>query len=136
MPHVDLPQRLKWITDNIGAVPTKSNFKKIPKDRHVTVVCANGKASKARAFLLLKDGFNASALKSGMGTKEGGTNEETKIPAKNGQDISQADRLENDAPDKVDNLGISAFGFEARLETLKIENERLTQFNCELEEKT
>lgn len=123
---------------NIPLLSLRMRIEECPRDKQIIVVCTNGKASEAGAFLLLKDGFNAAVLKGGMGIEESDTATEITNPGDNQQDISQGGPL--DKPDKAipDNelSDTTAFGLEAQIETLKAENERLTQCNRDLEEKT
>jgi rhodanese-related sulfurtransferase len=115
---------------NIPLLSLRMRVEECPRDKQIIVVCANGKASGAGAFLLLKDGFNASVLKGGMGIEESGLAADINHPADNTQAVSQAGQPDNDS-----SSDISVFGFEAQIEALKAENERLVYCNRDLEEK-
>jgi len=116
---------------NIPLLSLRMRIEECPRGKQIIVVCANGKASEAGAFLLLKDRFNAAVLKGGMGIEEPHLSAEITHPADNTQAIFQSDQ-----PDKDESSGISVFGLEAQIEALKAENERLIHCNSDLEEKT
>jgi rhodanese-related sulfurtransferase len=113
---------------NIPLLSLRMRIEECPKDKQIVVVCANGKASEAGAFLLVKDGFNAFVLEAGMGIEEADQLIELTHPADHSHTISQAGQQEADS-------SISIFGFEAQIEALKAENERLTHCNSALAEK-
>jgi rhodanese-related sulfurtransferase len=115
---------------NIPLLSLRIRIEECPREKQIIVVCANGKASEAGAFLLVKDGFNAFVLKGGMGIEEADVTSEITHLVDNTQAI-----FESDQPDKDESSDISVFGFEAQIEALKAENERLTHCNGELEEK-
>jgi rhodanese-related sulfurtransferase len=125
-PHHFENNRLNGST-NIPLLSLRSRLAEIPKDKQIIVVCGNGKASEAAAFLLHKGGFNASVLKGGMGLEE--TDDET-VRAGAGSDQHDhalAVQSEQDVSDASGGLGL-----ETQWAALKAENERLTQINKEL----
>jgi rhodanese-related sulfurtransferase/FtsZ-binding cell division protein ZapB len=113
---------------NIPLLSLRMRIEELPKDKQIVVVCSNGKASEAGAFLLVKDGFNAFVLEAGMGIEETDQLMELTHPADHSKAVSQADQHEADS-------AVSIFGFEAQIEALKAENERLTHCNSTLAEK-
>jgi rhodanese-related sulfurtransferase len=120
---------------NIPLLSLRMRMAEIPKEKQVIVVCANGKASEAAAFLLLKNRYNATVLKGGMGIEEPEDEAEiTDIDDNQQQDISQVGQVDNDVSDKpVASAEDVNFGNQS--EALKAENKRLTQLNRDLEEK-
>lgn len=120
---------------NIPLLSLRLRIAEIPKGKQVIVVCANGKASEAGAFLLLKNRFNAYVLKGGMGIEESDAETGVTNPSINQQDTSPLGQPNKVIVDKDDNSDKAAFRFEAQIETLKAENERLAQLNRDLEEK-
>lgn len=115
---------------NIPLLSLRMRIEECPRDKQIIVVCANGNASEAGAFLLVKDGFNAFVLKGGMGIEEVSIAEEMAHEADNSQAISEVEQTSTEKEPSV-----SAFAIEAQLETLKAENERLAECNRNLEEK-
>lgn len=111
---------------NIPLLSLRMRIKECPKEKQIIVVCANGKASEAAAFLLLKNRFNASVLQGGMGVEESEAITEVTDPADNQEDTAQPDN---------DNSDTTTYGFEAQIQVLKAENERLADCNRDLEEK-
>jgi rhodanese-related sulfurtransferase len=114
---------------NIPLLSLRMRIEECPKDKQIIVVCANGKASEAGAFLLVKDGFNAAVLKAGMGIEEADLVTEL-TQADEAQTMIQAGHPDNDS-----DSALSVFGFEAQIEALKAENERLRHCNSTLAEK-
>lgn len=115
---------------NIPLQSLRMRIEELSREKQIIVVCANGKTSEAGAFLLVKDGFDASVLKGGMGIEEADLVVEITHPTNVVQAISEAGQ-----PDRESGLVISVFGMEAQIEALKAEHERLTQCNRDLEEK-
>ncbi|WP_411728130.1 cyclic nucleotide-binding domain-containing protein [Methyloglobulus sp.] len=120
---------------NIPLLSLRMRIAEIPRGKQVIVACANGKVSGAAAFLLVKNRFNATVLKGGMGIEESDTETGVTNPDINRQDTSSPDQSNNVIADKDDNSDTTAFGFETQFETLKAENERLAQCNRDLEER-
>ena len=119
---------------NIPLLSLRMRIAEIPREKQVIVACANGKASEAAAFLLVKNRFNATVLKGGMGIEE--IDDETGISDidDNRQDTLQGGQPDNDISGK--NISDSArANFEVQILSLKAENERLTQLNRDFEEK-
>jgi rhodanese-related sulfurtransferase len=117
---------------NIPLMSLRMRLSEIPKDKQVIVVCANGKASEAAAFLLIKNKCNAVVLKGGMGIEEPDDEAETPDVADNQQDILQVEQPDKDIPDKNDS-DATDINFENEQEALKAENENLKQLNRDLE---
>jgi rhodanese-related sulfurtransferase len=111
---------------NIPLLSLRMRIAEIPKGKQIIVVCGNGKASEAAAFLLQKNGFDASVLKGGMGLEEADD-----VMGLAGVDGKQQDPVQIDRSIS-DTTGLNV---EAQLAALKAENERLTQIKCDLEGK-
>ena len=118
---------------NIPLMSLRMRLSEIPKDKQVIVVCANGKASEAAAFLLIKNKCNAVVLKGGMGIEEPDDEAETPDVADNQQAILQVEQPDKDIPDKHDS-DETDIKFENEQQALKAENENLKQLNRDLEE--
>ncbi len=129
-PHQHYESRHLDDSVNIPLLSLRMRIEECPSDKQIIVVCADGKASEAGAFLLLKDGFNAFVLKGGLGIDAPDMVAEITPHVENLQAPPDAEQAitENDPE-------VSAFAIEAQLEALKAENERLTQCNHHLEEK-
>jgi rhodanese-related sulfurtransferase len=115
---------------NIPLLSLRMRIEELPRDKQIIVVCASGKESEAGSFLLVKDGFNASVMKGGMGIEEADFVAEITHRPDDGQAIAQAGQHEDDG-----DSAISVFGLEAQIEALTAENERLTDCNSDLERK-
>jgi CRP-like cAMP-binding protein len=92
---------------NIPLMSLRMRLAEIPNNKQIIVVCANGKASEAAAFLLIKNKFNAKVLKGGAG-------------------------FEEDDTEKLEAEPITA-GLDSQFEDSQNENEKLKQKNQELE---
>ena len=117
---------------NIPLLTLRMRLAEIPKDKQIIVVCANGKASEAAAFLLIKNKFNAVVLKGGMGIEESDEDdiqaEKFLEPIETAKDLAsnpESSPILDSAEDEVEN----------RLSILSTENQKLKQVNHELEEK-
>ncbi len=116
---------------NIPLLSLRFRIAEIPKEKQVIVVCANGLASETAAFLLVKNGFNAIALKGGMGVEE--IDDETEMVGLvgNQEDISQPEISNHD----LANQDGPVTDANAQLATVKAENDKLIELNRMLEEK-
>ena len=119
---------------NIPLLSLRMRINEIPKEKQVIVVCANGKASEAGAFLLIKNGANATVLKDGMGIEEQDDATETNAVDGNQQHPLQIVQPDNEISGKSDS-GSKDVNLEAQIQSLKAENEGLMQLNRDLEEK-
>lgn len=117
---------------NIPLMSLRMRLAEIPKDTQVIVVCANGKASEAAAFLLIKHKCKAVVLKGGMGIEEPDDEAEATDFADNQQGIVQVEQPDKDVPHKND-LDTTDINIENELEALKAENENLKQLNRNFE---
>lgn len=112
---------------NIPLMALRMRLNEIPKDTQVIVVCANGIASEAAAFLLAKSHIRARVLKGGVGIEDV---EEEKAAAStdgplNGNDtIIEAGTLSQQSPEPVASSG-----------DLQLDNEKLLSENRELKAK-
>jgi rhodanese-related sulfurtransferase len=119
---------------NIPLLSLRMRIAEIPKEKQVIVVCAKGKASEAGAFLLQKSGFNVTVLKGGMGIEEADDEAEITDIDNNQQNTLPAVQPDNDISGKNISDATDA-NFEDQIQSLKAENEKLTQLNHVLEEK-
>jgi CRP-like cAMP-binding protein len=94
---------------NIPLMSLRMRLAEIPNNKQIIVVCANGKASEAAAFLLIKNKLNAKVLKGGAG-------------------------FEEDDTEKLEAEPITA-GLDSQFEDSQTESEKLKQKNQELEAK-
>lgn len=126
---------------NIPLLSLNRRIAELPHDKSILLICANGKASEAAAFILFKHGLDALVIKGGMAIYESEEPEITdhskpETKAVTGQNQAEAEngntaRLQGHGQDTFD---IQADHFEAGLQALKSENERLLKSNQELEQ--
>ncbi|ESS70976.1 putative transcriptional regulator, Crp/Fnr family [Methyloglobulus morosus KoM1] len=119
---------------NIPLSSLRMRIAEIPKDKQVIVVCGNGKESEAGAFLLLKNKFNATVLKEGVGIEEEEGETDIADVGDNQQDTLQASPHDSDNISKEISES-TALNPETEIKLLKAENERLIQLNCDLEKR-
>lgn len=118
---------------NIPLLALRMRMGEIPKEKQIIVICANGKSSEAAAFLLLKNKFDATVLKGGMGIEE--SDNEINDPGVDPSDMSPSIPLDEGVTNTDYTLDTAAYGAEeTQIETLRVENERLTHCNRNLEE--
>ncbi len=113
---------------NIPLLSLRFRLSEIPKDRKIIVVCANGKASEAAAFILRKNRFDAQVLTGGLGIEEKDEVPDDAEPADGQNKLTQPDQTEPGC-ETTDN------GLETENKRLSSENTKLTQLNHELEMK-
>ncbi|MBM4206842.1 MAG: cyclic nucleotide-binding domain-containing protein [Gammaproteobacteria bacterium] len=117
---------------NIPLLSLRMRLSEIPKDRQIIVVCANGRLSKAAAYLLTKQGFDAVVLRNGMGIQEVAENNN------NGQHENQDGLPQSTQPAPESKAEIK--DSEPDINTTEVptsippDYESLTQRNRELEE--
>ena len=118
---------------NIPLLSLRLRIAEIPKEKRVIVVCANGKASQAAAFLMFKNKLNATVLKGGMGIEDFVEETEVADAEENQQQLSP---VQPDTDVEANNVpAATALDLDAQLRSLTAENESLTQLNRDLTEK-
>jgi len=126
---------------NIPLLSLGKRIAELPLNKTIVLICANGKASEAAAFILFKHGLEALVVKGGMAIYEPEEPDKTEKPIAEATFI--AEKLEPEAANKnpagrnemeEDYFTMQADSFEAGLQALKSENERLSIRNRELEE--
>jgi rhodanese-related sulfurtransferase len=115
---------------NIPLLSLRLRLAEIPKDKQIIVVCEDGKASEAGAFLLNKYKCNAVVLKDGMGIEKPDDEPIAQETPEAQQVIVQPDN-----PSDKEISELSGEGINADIETLRSEYAKLAQRNRELEEK-
>jgi rhodanese-related sulfurtransferase len=115
---------------NIPLLSLRLRLAEIPKDKQIIVVCEDGKASEAGAFLLNKYKCNAVVLKDGMGIEKPDGEPIPQEPVEAQQDITQTDNSSDIVIPEPSGESINA-----DLDTLRADYEKLAQRNRELEEK-
>ena len=117
---------------NIPLMSLRLRLAEIPKDKQIIVVCADGKASEAAAFLLHKNKCNAVVLKDGMGIEEPDDELTSQACPEAQQTIVQGQPYN---PSDETMPAASAESINGDLESLRAENAKLMLRNRELEEK-
>ncbi len=112
---------------NIPLAALRMRLAEIPQDKHIIIVCGNGKASEAAAFLLINNKYNASILKDGMGLEEADDALEAHEPRTN-QDNYPSE------PTDAKAVNSNSTELETELDRLKNETAVLRQANRELKE--
>jgi rhodanese-related sulfurtransferase len=123
---------------NIPLLGLGRRIAELPADKKIIVICANGKASEAAAFILFKHGLDALVVKSGMAIYESEEPEKTDT-ATQGMSAQEPETVVKEQLENITGQGnelfdVQADTFEAGLHALKSENERLVSRNLELEE--
>ncbi|MGR9088469.1 MAG: cyclic nucleotide-binding domain-containing protein [Gammaproteobacteria bacterium] len=126
---------------NIPSFSLRMQFKSINRDKPVVVICADGRASEAGAFLLLKNKFNALVLKGGMASVLSDPRDESAQFTIDDGVETMVDFHETDEPERVSEPADSGpksdalSHLEDQIRFLKSENEALRKTNQLLNEK-
>lgn len=120
---------------NIPYFSLRMQFKSLNRDKMIIVICSDGKASEAGAFLLLKHKFNAVILRGGMASApEELKHESAQFTIDDGIEtlieIQDSDLSDNrsEQSDEQSSNGVNAH-LEEQIRFLKTENETLRRAN-------